>query len=162
MCAFLLLSVLPTRHPLTKHPQFMIFHQAENVSGEKPLIIKSNFCKIGYITLCRLTLAVTVLNYILQVNGWNIGQKWNVSQFYPVHKGEFPCDSWVRLRQISSKCFPNRHSPPVLVFDIVWPNIQRVSLNKPCINKLCFLVFKLTTFSWTIFKLAYTQCIWSK
>ena len=32
-------------------------------------------------------------------------------------------------------------------FDIVWPNIQSVSLNKSCTNKLCFLVFQLTTFS---------------
>jgi hypothetical protein len=151
MCTFLLLSFLSTRHPVTKYPQFMIFPQAENVSGEEPLIIKSNFCKIGYVTVCRRNLAVTVLNYVLQVPGWNIGQKWNVSQFYPVRRGEFPCDSWVRLRQISSKCFPNRHSPLVLVFDVVWPNIQRVSLNKPYINKVRFLVFQLTTFSWSIF-----------
>ena len=71
----------------------MIFTHVENVSGKEPFIIKSNFCKKGYVKLCRLTLAVTVLNYILQVPGWNIGQKYNVSQFYPVRRGEFLCES---------------------------------------------------------------------
>ena len=53
----------------------MVLPHVEIVSGEEPLIIKSNFCMIGYVILRRLTLALTVLNYILQVPGWNIGQK---------------------------------------------------------------------------------------
>ena len=125
------------RHPVTKHPLFMIFPQMRvSVDVNWALLIHSLSAQslVSYITLCRLTQAVTVLNYILQVPGWNIGQDSNLSWFYSVLSGNCWYDISIRLRQMSTKYFPICHLPLVRSFDILWPNILRVSLIKPYVN----------------------------
>ena len=96
------------------------------------------------ITLCRLTLAIAVLNYFLKVPGYNIGHKWNVSQYYQVRRSE-------QLRQRFLQFF---FFQIVILhgswFSTTYGQIYRVPLYKPLINYGTWSSTWLLSLEWSL------------